>query len=264
MDKPLAVAKWPASFYFKTCSCILACALQFLFHTNTAFAEPPIIEKLIKKVAQQENLDPALLRAVVAIESDFNAKSVSPHGAVGLMQLMPETARILGVKNIFNPEQNLRGGARYLKRMLKQFPKITHALAAYNAGPGMVTRHGGIPPLTETKRYVTKVLSYYKKSATQYQNKSLPDIKYLNGEIYLTDTDDLFTDNTSLNLKAFNKNTLRKIPEVLSIHPTNTHIRHKIQASATTQNSPSLNAQFVVALSETMSGENVPILRASY
>ncbi|MEO5364259.1 MAG: lytic transglycosylase domain-containing protein [Magnetococcus sp. DMHC-8] len=139
-------------------------ALLWLF-SSPAWANPPKLSSLIGQVAQQEGLDPNLLKAVVAVESKFDTVSVSNRGAVGLMQLMPETAREMGVSNRFNPEQNLRGGARYLRQMMERYPEsLSMALAAYNAGPGTVSRFGGIPPFPATKRYVNNVLSYFAKT----------------------------------------------------------------------------------------------------
>ena len=137
--------------------------LSLLF-PSPSWASSPKLSTLIGKVAQQEGLDPHLLSAVVAAESQFDVASVSTRGAVGLMQLMPDTARELGVVNRFNPEQNLRGGARYLRKMIKRYPgNLSMALAAYNAGPSAVVRFGGVPPFPETKRYISKVLGRYAK-----------------------------------------------------------------------------------------------------
>ncbi|MEO5339084.1 MAG: lytic transglycosylase domain-containing protein [Magnetococcus sp. MYC-9] len=132
---------------------------------SPVWANPPKLSALIGQVAQQEGLDPNLLKAVVAIESKFDPTSVSNRGAAGLMQLMPETARLLGVKNRFNPEQNLRGGARYLRQMMELYPDdLALALAAYNAGPSTVSRFGGVPPFPATKRYIDNVLDYFAKA----------------------------------------------------------------------------------------------------
>lgn len=129
------------------------------------WANSPKLASLIGQVAQQEGLDPNLLKAVVAIESKFDTTSVSTKGAVGLMQLMPDTARLLGVNDRFNPEQNLRGGARYLRQMMERYPEsLSLALAAYNAGPSTVSRFGGVPPFPATKRYINNVLSYFAKT----------------------------------------------------------------------------------------------------
>lgn len=118
--------------------------------------------EIIKKAAAQFNLPERLISSVIQHESNFNAGSVSRAGAQGLMQLMPGTAKFLGVKNSFDPEQNITGGARYLRQMLDQFGgDIKLALAAYNAGPGNVKKHGGIPPFKETQNYVKKVLNTF-------------------------------------------------------------------------------------------------------
>jgi soluble lytic murein transglycosylase-like protein len=112
----------------------------------------------IKAAATRFQVDPALVRAVIHAESAFNAKAISPKGAQGLMQLMPTTARELGVQDAQAPPQNIRGGVDYLARMLRQFDgDITLATAAYNAGPGAVSRYGGVPPYAETRAYVERV-----------------------------------------------------------------------------------------------------------
>ncbi len=116
---------------------------------------------LITKYASKNNLQDSLVKAVIKAESGFNPKAVSGAGAQGLMQLMPETAKDLGVTDSLNPEQNIIGGTRYLKSMMDKFNgNVKKALAAYNAGPGAVDRYGGIPPYKETQEYVTKVLKY--------------------------------------------------------------------------------------------------------
>lgn len=116
---------------------------------------------IIKQAAQKYDLPEKLISSVIRQESNFNANVVSGAGAQGLMQLMPGTAKFLGVTNSFDPLQNIMGGAKYIRQMLNQFDgNIEHALAAYNAGPGNVKKHGGIPPFKETQQYVTKVLGY--------------------------------------------------------------------------------------------------------
>ena len=116
------------------------------------------LEALVDRVAAKYGLDSDLLRAVVRVESDYDPLTVSSAGAMGLMQLMPETAKSLGVKNPFDPLDNLDGGARYLKSMIERYGgNIKLALAAYNAGPGAVDRHGGVPPYEETTSYLKKI-----------------------------------------------------------------------------------------------------------
>ncbi len=114
---------------------------------------------LINEVSAQHGVDAHLLERVVAQESGGNPFARSPAGALGLMQLMPATARELGVVDAFDPAQNLAGGARYLKQMLARFDgDLPLAVAAYNAGPSQVSHYGGIPPFAETRHYVARVL----------------------------------------------------------------------------------------------------------
>ncbi len=109
--------------------------------------------------ARRHSLDPDLVQAVVAVESGFRPDAVSPKGAQGLMQLMPATARSLGVKDSLDPAANLDGGTRHLRALIERYDgDVKRALAAYNAGEGAVARHGGVPPYPETVAYVRKVL----------------------------------------------------------------------------------------------------------
>jgi soluble lytic murein transglycosylase-like protein len=120
------------------------------------------LRRLATDTARRHGLDPALVLAVAGVESAFETRAVSPKGAQGLMQLMPGTAKDLGVADPFDPAANLDGGTRYLRELLAKYDgDVTKALAAYNAGPGAVARHQGVPPYKETRDYVKKVLRRY-------------------------------------------------------------------------------------------------------
>jgi len=119
-------------------------------------------DTIIDRHAVAFGVDPVLVRAVIQVESDFDPLCVSNKGARGLMQLMPETARRYGVRSIFDPEENIRGGVRYLGDLLGMFNNdLPRALAGYNAGEGAVLKYAGIPPYTETATYVKRALTVY-------------------------------------------------------------------------------------------------------
>lgn len=121
-----------------------------------------LFHPIILQAANRYQVDPALVNAIIMAESGYNPKAVSKRGARGLMQLMPETAQALGVKDSFNPEQNIDGGVRYFKQLVNQFNgDVKLALAAYNAGSRNVRFYQGIPPFKATRFYIKKVLKYY-------------------------------------------------------------------------------------------------------
>jgi hypothetical protein len=131
---------------------------------KTGSKERLTIEKSISKAAARYNLPPALIKGIIKAESNFQVSAVSHAGAQGLMQLMPGTARELGVENPFDIDQNIDGGSRYLRKMLDNFDgDIRSALAAYNAGPGTVRKYKGDVPYQETQQYVDRVLRFSKR-----------------------------------------------------------------------------------------------------
>jgi hypothetical protein len=127
-----------------------------------AVAVPPRrIVRMIEETAIRYRIEKALLAAIVRAESGYDPQAVSRTGAAGLMQLMPETARSLGVRDVFHPQQNLAGGALYFRRLLHRFDgDSTLALAAFNAGPTAVEKYGGVPPFPETRSYLKRVAAY--------------------------------------------------------------------------------------------------------
>ena len=131
------------------------------YRTTTAEAtagSAPRFDSFVLAHAQRHSLRPELVRAVIQVESGYNPLATSPKGAMGLMQLMPATARSLGVRNPYDPEENIRGGTAYLRRLLDKYDGNEElALAAYNAGSGAVDRYGQVPPYRETRDYVRRV-----------------------------------------------------------------------------------------------------------
>jgi transglycosylase-like protein with SLT domain len=119
------------------------------------------VRDLVEKTARQYAVSPALVDSVIQVESNYNSRAVSPKGAQGLMQLMPATARRFGVRNTFDPKDNIEGGVRYLKFLQETFQDERLAIAAYNAGEGSVQKYGNVPPYAETMTYVAKVGKKY-------------------------------------------------------------------------------------------------------
>ena len=139
---------------------------------NTDISEYNDLETIFEQAANTYHISSNLLKAVAKAESDFDPNCVSSSGAMGIMQLMPDTAKGLGVTDAFDPEQNIMGGAKYLAENLKIYNgDVSLALAAYNAGRGNVSKYGGIPPFKETQNYVKKVLSYMEETI------DVPDIE---------------------------------------------------------------------------------------
>lgn len=126
-------------------------------------------DHLILEVAALHGVEPGLVKAVIAAESNFRPHAVSRVGAQGLMQLMPATAADLGVERPFGVVENIDGGVRYLRAMLDRFGDVARALAAYNAGPGAVDRYHGVPPYAETRAYIKRVLEYHRRYQADFE-----------------------------------------------------------------------------------------------
>jgi len=130
------------------------------FHSTLSERE---LEPVIRRHSSRQQLHPALIRAVIKAESNFDPRAVSRAGAIGLMQLMPQTAARMDVRDMYDPDDNVGGGTKYLRQLLDRFHgNLPLALAAYNAGETLVERYQALPPIDETRQYVRKVLRYYR------------------------------------------------------------------------------------------------------
>lgn len=143
-----------------------------------------VYDSYIRIASAKHQMDPELVRAVIRQESNFNYRDISHKGAQGLMQLMPDTAKKLGVQDAFDPWENIHGGTRYLRMMIENFNgDLPKALAAYNAGPSVVKKYGTIPPYQETQGYVKNVLRYYQ----MYRGGQLYAFEDKKGQLVITD-----------------------------------------------------------------------------
>jgi len=162
-------------------------------------AEPPAVKapkgppnsfrEAVDRIAEKNKLPPVLVHSVIKVESNYNPNAISPKGALGLMQLIPSTARRFGVSNAFNPVENVEGGAKYLRYLLDLYKgDYRLALAAYNAGEGAVAKHGGVPPYAETVNYLQQVRNRLVEA--QQQNKKVepkPDPPKASGHVKIVE-----------------------------------------------------------------------------
>jgi soluble lytic murein transglycosylase-like protein len=145
---------------------------------------------IVKKVAGKYRIDPELVHTVIRVESNYDAFAISSAGAMGLMQLMPETALQYGVQNVFDPGQNIEGGVRYLKDLVALYAgKTALVLAAYNAGQEAVRRYKGVPPYPETRSYIAGIMRSYKKPTVTTKNPTFM-VKDANGRTILVNDPD--------------------------------------------------------------------------
>lgn len=172
--------------------------LAFLFLQIEARAEPGSpqrFDSLIESVAEEYGLEASLIHSIIRTESNYDPNAVSSKGAVGLMQLMPETAKRYGVRNLYDPRQNIEGGVKYLKDLMNLFEgKTDHVLAAYNAGHNAIKKYGGVPPFPETRRFIEKVKSTYPNSTIRNRKKIY---KYYDdeGRVVFTNSRVLYSQN---------------------------------------------------------------------
>lgn len=179
-----------------------ALGFLLLFVLYSANAEARAISELkkkydgfIKNVAAKYGVEAPLIHSIILAESNYNEFAISSKGAVGLMQLMPETARDYGVKNLYNPTENIEGGVRYLKHLMDYYNRdLELSLAAYNAGPEAVAKYGGVPPYPETKRYIQKVKTYLSQTKAIKRRKSKIYKFYdESGKVVLTNSPHLYS-----------------------------------------------------------------------
>lgn len=152
---------------------------------------------IISTYARRHKIPSSLIKSIIYVESNFNYRAISPKGAMGLMQLMPDTAKKYGVKDIYNPRENIEGGVRYLRDLVKTYKASTNlVLAAYNAGPEAVKKHRGIPPYPETINFIRKVRKLYNKSFIKIST-SIYSFYDSSGRLVITDNPRLKAINSS-------------------------------------------------------------------
>ena len=183
----------------KICAALGFLLLFILYASNAEARAISELKKrfdpIIKTVANEYGVDAQLIHSIILAESNYNEFAISTKGAVGLMQLMPETARDYGVENLYSPAENIKGGVKYLRHLMNYYNhNLDLFLAAYNAGPEAVERYGGVPPYPETKRYLKKVKAFYSQTkAAKRQKSKIYKFYDESGKVILTNNPHLYS-----------------------------------------------------------------------
>ncbi len=184
------------SRFFSLSIFLLVC---FIFLASQALGNNTSVrpyDQIILKIAQKYDVDPNLIHSIIRAESNYDSQAVSTKGAVGLMQLMPDTAREYGVKDRYDPIENIEGGVKFLKDLFRNYnQKDELVLAAYNAGPEAVKKHKGIPPFPETVQYIQKVKSFWNPEQSQNKNKKIFSFRDKNGRLVITNNQNYYLRN---------------------------------------------------------------------
>jgi soluble lytic murein transglycosylase-like protein len=168
----------------------LLVSFSFIFLSQQALGESVSdrqYDQIIRWMAQKYDVDPDLIHSIIRAESNYDSQAVSPKGAVGLMQLMPETAKEYGVIDRYDPVENIEGGVKFLKDLLQTYDqKDDLVLAAYNAGPEAVKKHKGVPPFPETVQYIQRVKSYWNLEQSSNKNTKIFSYRDNSGRLVIT------------------------------------------------------------------------------
>lgn len=169
------ISSWELTASFITSDMYFIFLFCLLLGSPVIYSVPhPSLEVKIQDAARRASLDPLLIKAVISVESNFKPRATSRKGAMGLMQVMPQTAEAQGIRQPYHPSDNLMGACEYLRSLVNRYRgSLELALAAYNAGPRNVDRYQGIPPFPETQRYVKKILQIYKRSKKTAQTSRM-------------------------------------------------------------------------------------------
>lgn len=170
MIKKPEVLRW--KFFGVTAVFVLMASLFMETPVQAESTYPGKFDALIESIAKDYGLESSLIHSIIRTESNYDPNAVSSKGAIGLMQLMPETAEKYGVKDLYDPRQNILGGVKYLRDLISSFGRSTdYVLAAYNAGHNAIKKYGGIPPFPETRRFIQKVKTTYPHSTIRSRTK---------------------------------------------------------------------------------------------